>query len=164
MEAKEAQNAEVIFGDPLLRFADEAHAACRDIVTAADVIEHFPVSRYRQSIDREIAPLGIGAPVAPEFHPRLAAERFHVLAKRRDFERTGVDDDGDGAVLDAGRHRLPAGCLDAAYDFVRLCRGRDVDLGDRQMKEFVPHRAANDARLFTAAVEQCKQPGDFILL
>ena len=31
------------------------------------------------------------------------------------------------------------------------------------MKEFVAHRAANDARLFTAAVEQCKQPGDFIL-
>ena len=106
MKAKEPQDAQIIFFDPPLRIADEAHATRGDVVKAADIIVHHAVGRSRQRIDREVAPLGVGAPVAPERDARLAAERFDVLAQRRDFERMMIDDDGDGAVLDAGRDRL----------------------------------------------------------
>ena len=47
---------------------------------------------------------------------------------------------------------------------MRLCRGRNVDLGDRHMQQCVAHRAADDARLFAILVEQRQQSGNFILL
>ena len=60
-------------------------------------------------VDGEIAPLGVGLPVAAERDLGVAAVGFDVPAQRRDFERMLVDDGSDGAVLDSRRHRLEAG-------------------------------------------------------
>ena len=109
MEAEEAQDAQIVFRDALARIADEAHAPRRQIVEPADIIVDRAVARGRQRIDGEIAPLGVGLPVAAEGDLGVAAIGLHVLAQRGHLERMLVDDDGDGAVLDAGRHRLEAG-------------------------------------------------------
>ena len=90
------------------RLADEAHAPRFEIGKAADIIVHDAVGGHRKRVHGEVAPLGVGAPVAAEAHIGVAAEGLDVLAQRRDFERPAVDHDGDGAVLDAGRHRLEA--------------------------------------------------------
>ena len=96
-------------------------------------------------------------PVAAERDLGLAAEGLDVLAQRRHLERTAVDHRRDGAVLDAGRHRLVAGGLDAAHDLLRHRGGRDVDLADLLPEQRVAHRAADHARLLAVAVEQRQQ-------
>ena len=88
--------------------ADEAHAPRLEIGKPADVVVHRAVGGGRERVDGEVAPLGVGAPVAAEAHVGVAAEGLDVLAQRRHLERPAVDHDGDGAVLDAGRHRLEA--------------------------------------------------------
>ena len=60
----------IIFLDPLLCIANEPHRLGRDVIQPAHEINHGPVRRRVQSIDREIPPLGIHLPVAPERHLR----------------------------------------------------------------------------------------------
>ena len=68
-----------------------------------------------------------------------------------------VDDDGDGAVLDAGRHRLEAGGVHAPHHLLRHRGGGDVDLMDGLADQRVAHRAADHARLLAVAVEHAEQ-------
>ena len=79
-----------------------------EIGKPADIVVHRAVARDRQRIDGEVAPLGVRLPVAAERDLGVAAEGLDVLAQRRDLERRAVDHHRDGAVLDAGRHRLEA--------------------------------------------------------
>ena len=67
--------------------ADEAHAPCADIVQSADMVMHDAGGIDRQTVDGEIAPLGVANPVASERDLGLAAEGLGVLAQRGDFER-----------------------------------------------------------------------------
>ena len=130
VKAKKPQDTQIVFGDPRRRLADEAHAPRRDIGDAADIIENPAVGGDGQRIDGEIAPLGVGPPIPAEHDLGLAAIGLDVLPQRRNFERLAVDDDGDGAVVDTGGNRFPAGRLDAAHDLFRHRRRRDVDLVD----------------------------------
>ena len=98
------------------------------------------------------------APVAAEAHVGVAAEGLDVLAQRRHLERPAVDHHRDGAVLDAGRHRLEAGRRGAPDHLVGHGRGGDVELVDRLAEQRVAHRAADHARLFAVAVEHVEQP------
>ncbi len=116
MKAKEPQDAQIVLFDPPPRLANEAHAARRNIIKAADIVVHHSVSRHRERIDGEIAPFGVRAPIAPEHHARLPPERLGVLAQGRNFNRVVVDNGGDGAMLDTSRDRLAAGRLDPLHD------------------------------------------------
>ena len=157
VEAEEAQDAQVVFGDALMRIADEAHAPRRQIGQPADIIVDRAVARHRQRVDGEIAPLGVRLPVAAEGDLGVAAIGLHVLAQRGDLERMLVDDHGDGAVLDAGRHRLEAGGLHAAHHLLRHRGGGDVDLVDRHVDQRIAHRAADHARFLAVAIEHGEQ-------
>ena len=108
VEAKEAQDAQVVFRNALRRFADEAHAPRCDVGEPADVVVHETVARDRERVDGKVAALGVRLPITAERNLGLAAKGFNVLAQRCDFIWAGFDHDGDGAVLDAGRHRLEA--------------------------------------------------------
>ncbi len=160
MKSEKTQDAQIVFRDPHCRLADEAHPPRRDIGDAADIVVNPAVCRCRQCIDGEIAPPGVGPPIAAEHDLGLAAVGFDVLAQRRDFERFAVDDDGDGAVFDAGRDRFPAGRLDAVHDLLRHRRRRDVDLSDRVAQQCVTNRTADNARLLPVATEHGKEPCD----
>ena len=89
----------------------------------------------------------------------VTAVGLDVLAQRGDLERRAVDHHGDGAVLDAGRHRLEAGGLDAAHHLLRHApwwRRRSSPTGIAEQR--VAHRAADHARLLAVAVEHVEQP------
>src|SRR4029077_19871696 len=102
----DAEDAQIAFLDPRLRLADEAHALRGDVGKAADIIMHDAVRPDRQCVDGEVAPLGVGPPLAPEPYARFAPEGCDIFAQRRDLDRMMTDGGRDGAVLDAGRHGL----------------------------------------------------------
>ena len=119
VKTEEAQNTQIIFRDALVRIADEADPARDEISKTADVIVYLAVRRQRQRIDGEIAPRGVDDPVPAEHDLGLAAVSFDVASQRRHFEGLAGDQDGDGAVLDAGGNGLPACRFDAPHDFIR---------------------------------------------
>ena len=81
VNAEEPQDAQIVLGNAKIGIADEAHASCRDIRQAPDVIMHDAIGVDRQPVDGEIAPLGVARPVATERNLRLAAEGLDVLAQ-----------------------------------------------------------------------------------
>ena len=64
-----------------------------------------------------------------------------------------VHHESDGAVLDAGRHRLEVGRVSATHRFGQR-GGCDVDVAMGQAHQRIAGRAADDARLLAVAVEQ----------
>ena len=111
VKAEEAQDAQIVFLDPLLRLADEAHALRGDVGKAADIIMHHAVRPDRQRVDGEVAPLGVGLPVAPEHHARLAPEGLDIFAQRRDLDRMMTDDGREvPCSMPVGTALLPAAC------------------------------------------------------
>jgi hypothetical protein len=71
-----------------------------------------------------------------------------------------IDDDGDGAVLDAGRDCLAARRLDATHDLFGHSRRRNVDFADRELQQRVAYRTANHARFFAVAIKKREQARD----
>ena len=118
----------------------------------------MPSARSGKRVDGEVAPLGVGAPVAAEGDARLAAEGFDVLAQRRHLDRLMLDDDGDGAVLDAGRDGLAAGRLTRRITSAGSAVVATSISATGSPKQRVAHGAADDARFLAVAIEQRKEP------
>ena len=152
--AEEAEDTQVILGDPLVRITDEAHALCRDVLKTADVIVHDAAGIDRQAVDGEVAPLCIGHPVAAECNLGLAAERLGVLAQRGDLERLRVDDQRHGAVVDAGRHASDAGSSGTPDHFLGQRRCRDIDFADRKIEQRIADRAADHPCFLAIAAQE----------
>ena len=87
----------------------------------------------------------------------LAAEGLDVLAQSRHLERHAVDHQRDGAVIDAGRHRLEPGGGGAADHLVGHRRGGDIDVAERQPHQRVARGAADHARLLAVAIEEAER-------
>jgi hypothetical protein len=103
-----------------------------------------------ERVHAKVAALGVLLPALGEGDGGAAAVRAHIAAKRGDFERLVIDDDGDGAVFDAGRMRGEAGF---GGDFRRLIRrelGGDVDVIDLAAHQGVAHTAADKTRTVRA--------------
>ncbi len=158
VKAEEPQNTQVVFLDAFCRVADEPHAAMGKIVEAAGIIVDGAIARHGERVDREVAPFGIGFPVAAKFDLGMPAKCFDVLAQRRYLERMLVDHDGHRAVLDAGRNGLEARRGHALHDFVGHRRRGYIDLQDRHTQQRVADRPAHGARLLAVAIEYGQQP------
>ena len=106
VEAEQAQDAQEIFADARARIADEAHASRREVGEARRPCRG---AGRRASSERALMVKSrrarVGREVAAEADGGAAAVGLDVLAQRRHLEGRAVDDDRDGAVLDAGRHR-----------------------------------------------------------
>ncbi len=157
LEAEEPQDAQIIFGDPPCRVADETDAAGLKIGAAVHIVVHDAVRGDRQRIHCEVATLGIDLPVPPERDLGLAAESLDVLAQRRHLKRCSVDHQRDRAVVDAGRHRPQSARSGAAHHLIRK-RGRsDVDVAYWQPHQRIARCPSHHPRLFAAAVEERKR-------
>src|SRR6185369_5312070 len=119
VKTEKAQDAQVVLGDALCRIADEAHSAVAEIGEPTGIVVDRAVARCRQRVNREISPLGIRLPVAAKFNLGMATVGLYILAKRCHLEGMFVDDDGDGAVLDPGRHVLKPCSRHSLYHVVR---------------------------------------------
>ena len=137
--------------------ADEAHAPRFEIGKPADIVVDRAIFRRRQRIDGEIAPLGVGLPVAAERDLGVTAVGLDILAQRGDLERRAVDYDRDGAVIDPGRHDLEAGPACAPYYLGRLGGRCDVDFNDRHVEQRIAHRAADHAGFFAVTIQNAEQ-------
>jgi hypothetical protein len=157
VKTEKAQDAQIIFGDPLRRITDEADPARGEVGETVNIIVQLAVRRQRQRIDREIAPHGVGDPVPAEHNLGLAAIGFDITPQRCHFERFVRNQDGDGAMLDAGGNGLPARRFDAPHDLIRQGRGRNIDFMNGQAQQRIADGAADNARFFGVAVEKFEQ-------
>ena len=136
VEAEEAQDSEMVFGDALQRIADEADVAALEVVEAAEIVEDFAGHGVgRQRIDGEIAARGVFFPIVGEGDGGAAAVGADVAAEGGDLERMAVADGGDGAMLDSGRHRLDPRRFQPRHDFVGFEPCREVEVTQRQSHE-----------------------------
>ena len=144
VKAEEAQDPQIILGDPRVRVADEAQAAGAQVGQAADRVDHRAVGPRIQRVHGEIAPHRVFGQVVRERDHRAAAKGFHVAAEGRDLERAAARDHGDGAVLDPGRDRLQPRGEGQRGGLVGPGGGRDVDVVHRLAQQRVPDRAPHD--------------------
>ncbi len=157
-EAEIAQDAQMVFGDPGMRIADEAHAPGEQVGAAAEIIVQRAVDRVRiERVHREIAPRRILAPVGAERDGGAPPIGRDVAAQGGDLDRRATEHSGNRPVRDAGRHRLEAGALDALHHLFRGVGRRDVDILDRQSEQPVANGAAHEARLPLARPERIAQ-------
>ena len=110
------------------------------------------MARCRERVHCKIPALGIAFPVAAEGDLRSSAEGLDILAQGGDLERLPVGNDGNGAVLNASRHRLESCRLDAADDFFRQRRGSDIDVPGWIAKKRVANRTPYDPGLLSRTV------------
>src|SRR4030081_846586 len=106
METEEPQDPQIVLRDTRCRLADEAHAPQLEIDPAADIIVDRAVARDRERVHGEVAALRIAPPVAAERDLGATPVGLDILAQGGDLVRTALGNDRDGAMLDAGRHRL----------------------------------------------------------
>src|SRR4029453_19360358 len=78
VEAKEAQDAQVVLFDTRRRIADETHPAGKHIVIAAERIEQGPVARRIERIEGKVAPTRVLGPILGERNCRMAPEGLDV--------------------------------------------------------------------------------------
>ena len=147
VEPEKAQNAKTILGDPSIGLADEPDAAGDDVRISADRIVNCAATVDGERIDGEIAPLGIGDPVAAEADDGVPAIGLDILAERGHFVADVIGNQRDGAVVDPGRHGLESGRARPAHDVVRKRGGGEVDVADRLAEKRVADGTADDARL-----------------
>ena len=84
----------------------------------------------------------------------MAAKGLDVVAQRRHLEMCLAEDGGDGAVVDAGRNRLDAGCLEAGDHGLGRRLRRDVDVADGAAQDGVANAAADEARGLTLGAQR----------
>ena len=121
--------------------------AAVEIGKPADQIDDRAVRRRIERVDREVAALGVAPPVAAEVHLGTAAIGLDVIAQCRHFIRPACGDNRDGAMLDAGRHRLEAGRFGPPRRFPGQRRRRDVDVRHGLAEQTIAHCAAGHPRL-----------------
>ncbi len=88
-ETEEAQDAQVILGDPLGRLADKAHGARVDIRQPFTRSITAPCIVRLKRVDRQIPPLGIRLPIGAEGDLGAPPVRLDIAAQRRHLERVG---------------------------------------------------------------------------
>jgi hypothetical protein len=147
VEAEEAQDAQVILGNPRQRIADEADMARRQIGAPVEIVEDLARQRIGiKRVDREIPPRSILAPIVRKGDSGAPAIGRDIAAQGGDFDGAIGQDRGDGAVRDPRRDHLDTGIAQPLH---RILGGSGVAISmsctSRPSKR-VADRAAHEAR------------------
>jgi len=155
---EEAKDPQMILGDALKRFADEADVSRLEVGEAVEIIEDFAARRVGgQGVDGEIAPRRILAPILGEGDRGAAAIGRDVAAQGGDLDRRAGEHRGDRAVGDSGRHRLDPSRLEPLHDLLgRKPRG-EIDIADLEAQQRVAHAAADETGRARAGAERVEQ-------
>jgi hypothetical protein len=157
VEAKEPQYAQIVFSDSACGTTDEPNAPCGNVREASDVVMDDAVARRRQRVHGEVAALGVAFPVPAESHLGAATKGLDIFAQRRDLERPPGGNSGDGAVLDAGRHRLETRRREPLRHLSRQRGGGDIDISRWIAEERIADCATNHSGLLACTVEHGKE-------
>ena len=120
----------------------------------ADEIHDLAIGRSVKRVDRQVAPLGIRLPIPAEGNHGTAPVCFNIAPQGGDFERLSIDDQGDGAMRDACRHRFDSSRLRSFHHRFRQQGCGYVDVGDRQPHQTVADGAADHTPLAAIRIEQ----------
>ena len=158
VEAEEAKDPQMVFGNSLQGVADEADVALLEVNESTEIVEQLPSFRVgRQRVDREIAPRRVLLPVVRKRDRRSAAVGRDIAPQGRDLERVSVANGGNRAMVDARRHRFDPGLLQPPHHLIRSNAGRKVDVVDGQAKQIVAYRSAHEARKTLVGAERLEQ-------
>ena len=146
VEAEEAQDAQVVLGNPFQRLADEAHAPGEQVVRAAEIIVDLARPRIgRQGIDGEIAARRVFLPIVGEGDRRPPAVGCNVPPQAGHFDRMAAADGSDRAMIDARRNGADLRGLQPLDDLLRAKPGRQIDVAEGKVQQIVADRAADIA-------------------
>ncbi len=109
LEAEEAEDAQVVLGDPRACLPDEAHPAGGQVGRAAEIVVQRARRVQRHGVDGEVAPGCVLPPVIRPGDFGVPAIGQHVAAQGGDLVGPAVEQGGDGAVGEAGRDDAEAG-------------------------------------------------------
>ena len=144
-EAEEAQDPEVILGDPFQGRADEAHAARLQVLDAAEEIQHLARARVGvERVDREIPSPRILLPVVGEGDLGVAPEGCDIPPERRHLMRHPARHRRHRTMLQARRHGANAGPLQRRNHRLGLQPCSEIDVGHRQPQQPVAHGTAHE--------------------
>ena len=143
VEPEEAQDAQVVLGDPRRRVAHEADPARAQIRGAVEIIIHRAVRQHGHGVHREVPPRRVLLPIRGPGDLRVPPVRGLVAAQRRDLEPPAAAHCGDGAVVQSGRHGAQPGVLQGAGHGVWREGRREVDIGHGPSGDGIPHAAAD---------------------
>ena len=160
-EAEIPQDAQMVFADSGCRIADEAHAACGEIVEAAEIIVHHQRQRMRiKRVDCEIPPRRIVAPLLTEGDRGVAPVGLDIAPQRGDLDIAVVEHGCHRAMVDPRGDRANA-CRLAPVDHGRgQVAGRRIDIVRREPEQRIAHAAAHPADV--VGTERIDQPGEIV--
>ena len=149
----------MIFGDAFERVADKAHAARLEVFLTVEIIEDFARQRIGgERIDREIAARGVFLPVIGVLNLGVAAVGRNIAPQCCHFYGPGVvDNGGDRAMLDAGRHGFDIGGFEAADHFFGWECRRAIDILHLQPQQRIAHRSADKPHIAAFGIQRDQQ-------
>ena len=148
MKPEEPEDAEVIFADPRLRFADKSDMAGGEVAeAAAKRVQHLARRVGVKRVHGKVAPRGVLRRVVGEGDHRPAPIRRHIAPERGDLKRRAIGDQRDDAMVGAGRMGAEARRLRQAHRLRRRRDDGDVDVLRRAAHQRIAHAAADKERL-----------------
>ena len=148
VKAEEAQDAQVVFANAVMRVADEAKPPRPQVGNAAaQGVDHATRGIGIERVHGEVAAHGVFLHLVGEGDHRAAAIGFHVAAEGGDFVGQPVGDHGHGSVVDPGRHGLEPVALGNLHHPFGARIGGNVDVIRGQPKQPVPDAAADEERM-----------------
>ena len=152
-EAQGAEDAQGVLFKAVLRPADAADQAAREVRLPAEEVDQAPVRAPGHRVDGKIPP--------GEVLPQIGREADRVgvavvgigrlAAVGRDLQRLAAQKDGDGAVLEAGQDHPIAG--EDGLHLLRQGRGGEIVVPGRMAQQSVAHAAADETGLKARLVQ-----------
>ncbi len=147
VEAKEPQDAQIVFADAILGIVDEAQASGPQVRQAAKRIDNRAIRPRVKRIHGEVATMGVFLDRFGKGNNGPAPVRLHILAETRDFEGIMTGHNGNGAVFIAGRHRLEPRRFRRSKSLIRRGISCDIDIRNRHTQHRIAHTATNKKSL-----------------
>ncbi len=136
----------MVLGDPPGGVVDEADPVGAGIRQPAQRIDQRAVGLGIERVHGEVATAGVFLDRRREGDGSATAEGLDIAAEGGDLVRMAVHHQRDGAVVDAGRHRLDAGGPRQRDHPGGLGIGGDVDVAGLQPHHRVAHATADHQR------------------
>ena len=159
VETKEAQNAQMVFGNALQRVADESNVPALEVVKAAEIVEDLARPRIGgQSVDGEVAARGVLLPVIGKGDRRAPAVGGNVATQRRHLNGMAIADRSNGPMINSCGNRLDPHLFEPLDDLFGTQACGKIDIVDRQTEQLVAYSTADVARQALVGTERIEYP------
>ena len=147
VEAKEAQDAKIVFRDARGCIPDKAKTARQKVRQTAQRINQLAIRRCVKRIHCEITPRRVIFDAGGKRDGRVAAKGFDIKAECCHLMRDTVRHDSDGAMHNTCRHGFQPRSFGKPHDGGRFGIGGNVHIGDGFAQQRIADAAANQERL-----------------